>query len=445
MPRSQTGGTLEPVLRVPPFVWGKSEARKTWTRMIYPYAPYFFNLLKEIPWGKFRFENDNFTARCNTYTPYVIVGGSTFEMLEKEYKSRITAHIHTMTDPTGDIDVMLPSLIYTPKAGVKDIDPDELSYVSPRTGTWNDFGDAYTRWLISHITAYFRVLEPNFKEWFPNAIDWYTHKSFGSESNYISAENEAMTGERRVVHRVGPFAIYRFIAPLKPDAAPTDVPSSKIQVSMNYYFMQGGKKHYAQEHLIEILLNWDTPTMILEEDEQPTPHIVLPKLGYIIHHPIDEMYGNMDAMVARSSLIREDGGRDIHKFANHVGRATFLIQMLDIPGIVNHRNESIEIEYAYAEGIEKLLTTIGKGPLESTIKKIAKSLFTSCPVELRGSTRVTRAMFERICAALDLTGPACELAPAPAAAAAVPVKPPTEGGSRRRSRSRSRGRDLSKL
>ena len=76
MPHSQKGGTLEPVQKVPPFVYVKSEARKTWTRMIYPYAPYFFNLLKEIPWGKFKFENDKFTARCNKYTPYAIVGGS---------------------------------------------------------------------------------------------------------------------------------------------------------------------------------------------------------------------------------------------------------------------------------------------------------------------------------------------------------------------------------
>ena len=83
--------------------------------MIYPYAPYFFNLLREIPWGSFYFNDNDFTAKCNSRVPYIIKGGAAFEIIDRGLADRAWPSLHDYVDPTGDIDINIPPLVVKPK------------------------------------------------------------------------------------------------------------------------------------------------------------------------------------------------------------------------------------------------------------------------------------------------------------------------------------------
>lgn len=109
------GGVLEPVQRVPAFKYTTDPARRAWTTMIYPYAPYFFNLLREIPWGSFYFNNNDFTAKCNSRVPYIIKGGAAFEIIDRGLADKAWPSLHDYVDPTGDIDINIPPLVVKPK------------------------------------------------------------------------------------------------------------------------------------------------------------------------------------------------------------------------------------------------------------------------------------------------------------------------------------------
>jgi hypothetical protein len=111
MQMQQRGGVLEPVQRVPAFKYTTDPSRRTWTSMIYPYAPYFLNMFREIPWGLFYFDGGHFTAKCNSTTPYLIKGGTAFEIMNRTGKRRL----HHYVDPTGDIDVEIPNLVVKQK------------------------------------------------------------------------------------------------------------------------------------------------------------------------------------------------------------------------------------------------------------------------------------------------------------------------------------------
>jgi hypothetical protein len=426
----QRGGTLEPVQRTPPFKYTENEARKTWTRMVYPYAPYFFNLVKEIPWETFRFENEKFTVRCNKYTPYMIIGGSAFELLNKEYATQIGKNrLHAYADPTGDMDIMLPQLIYTQKVRDDNIDIDEISYVSSRTHTWTDYGDAYTRWLTSSVADYFRKLAPYFNEWFPNQVDWSINEEY--ESKYTSQENRRSEGNERAIHQVGPFGIYRFFEPIENIPEGYRVAPSKIQVSMNYYYEEDGKRHVAQEHLIEFLLSWDTETMKTEKDERSYRVRVLPRLGFILADPVTELKYNMTAMKLRVDLA---GSKYAHKTINHITRALFFIKNIDKPDLFTSDNERQNIEYQYGRGILGLLSMLNSDnptiqALSHFIITVAGDLLRYCPIKWRGSTPYSRPIFIHICYTLGVSIDKCPLA-----------DPPAGGGSRRAIKSTWGGR-----
>ncbi len=329
--QKQKGGFLEPVQAVPKFHYTQSDARKAWTKMVYPYAPYFFNMFREIPWDEWRYEDKDLVAKCNSKTPYVIIGGAACELLNKVYGAQLPerARLHTHTDPTGDIDVLMPGIVIQSKKKTTAKRSREYTYFSDHKGTMLPYTRSYTIWLLDQIEAYFKKLSYNFAEWFPTATDFV-----------YSANKEAALAEADTARVVGPFHIYLSVFP-------QDVGEEahmKIQVSMAHIY-DGISYH---QHLIEILPSWDSPGI----HDLAYPHIKLDTLGLIVCRPEGELRRNEDGITNRINFISNN--KRNHKIKNHFGRAIFLINLLNVPHFYDVLSEGVRtsISYIYMNGLE---------------------------------------------------------------------------------------------
>jgi hypothetical protein len=356
MPGYQKGGTLEPVQITPPFKYTTNEARKTWTRMIYPYAPYFFNLLREIPWTTFTCETDEYTVQCIPETPYSIFGGSSFELLNREYKNMIPQDkkLHNFVDPTGDIDVYIHTLQYTPKDETN-INHD-IDFI--KDGDWNPCADTFTRWLLDHIVKYFKKLEHYFDTWFPDAVAWTPEL----ERKFIDTA-KADEEEIDIMHVVGPFAICRIKQMVSEDW------HSRLQVVMNYTYIENDRQHLDQEHFMEFLFQ---RSIVHFEEGGPSDSRILPSLDLRILDVDQESDKNFDALYSRLVALN---GKYPHKAINHIHRAIFLMQLASIPGIFNPSEiKTLVNDYIFAF---KYLIQLNK-------RDIAKMIFEKCPEQFRG-------------------------------------------------------------
>lgn len=331
--QNQKGGFLEPVQAVPKFHYTESPARKAWTKMVYPYAPYFFNMFREIPWNEWKYEDDELVAKCNSKTPYVIIGGAACELLDKVYGPQLPmrGRLHTHTDPTGDIDVLMPGILIRPHVAPEGKKRShEYTYFSDHKGTMMPYTRSYVNWLLDQIEAYFKKIAYNFAEWFPTATDFI-----------YAANEEAAYAEPSTARTVGPFRIYLSIFP-KPKGEEAHM---KIQVSMAHEY----EGITDQEHFIELLLSWDSPQL----EEVAWPHIKLETLGLIVCRAEGELNRNQDGIQNRVKFIEE---ADVsHKVKNHFGRAIFLINLLNLPRFYDSLTESMRkiVPYIYRNGITK--------------------------------------------------------------------------------------------
>ncbi len=329
--------------------------------MLYPYAPYFFNLVREIPWSKFKYETDEYTVQCNPETPYRIFGGSAFELLNREYKNKIPQDkkLHNFVDPTGDIDVRIHILEYTPKDDNKKTH-DNIPFIE-EDGKWNPCADAFTRWLMDHILKYFKKLEQYFETWFPDAVAWTSEL----ERKYIDTA-KADKEEIDLMHIVGPFAICRM------KESPRDGWSawnSRLQVVMNYIYIENDRQHLDQEHFMEFLFEGE---ILYFEEGGEADSRVLPSLDLRLLDIDQEIDFNFLGLYSRLFALN---GPQAYKAINHIGRAIFLMQLASIPGIFNPR----EIKNLQSEYISALTFLIRKDRPD-----LAKMMFEKCPEQFRG-------------------------------------------------------------
>jgi len=350
--------------------------------MMYPYAPYFFNMFREIPWTEWIYENDTMTAKCNSKTPYVIIGGSACELFNKVYGAQLPEQVrlHAHTDPTGDIDVLMPGIVIQTKAGGKH---SQYRYFSDNIGTMYPYTRSYTIWLLDKIEAYFQKLSYNFADWFPTAADF----------NFAD-DPEAARAEMATVRIVGPFRIYLSIIP---DDKVDEDASMKIQVSMAHT-VDGQIYH---EHFIELLLSWDVPRDI----DRPHPHIMLDAFGLIACHPQTEIQRNSKAIEGRIDSIAKP--TLIHKIKNHFGRAIFLINLINLPVFYDTliRDQKYIIALYYRISVEN---TANHAP-DDAIKMIKE-----CPTPFKEFTAEFYTFYKQLCEdKLGLTLEKCRLSAAP--------------------------------
>ncbi len=163
--RRQRGGALEPLRTVPSaFKYTEDPKRIRSIQLLYPYLPYFFSIVKEIPWAEFTSEQEGYTAKCPDI-PYILVGGATYEAYDILFPDNVPL-AKNILDPTSDIDLLIRPLMITSS------DPSDVrTYpftVKDTTGaiTFSPMYNDFTKWLASHFADKLKKLSYNFPEWF---------------------------------------------------------------------------------------------------------------------------------------------------------------------------------------------------------------------------------------------------------------------------------------
>ena len=346
MPRSQRGGFLEPLQKTPPFKYTTNPERIAWISMIYPYAPYFFNLFKEIPWAEFRYEDDEVVATTDMeFGPYGITGGCYFELLNKEYASVISseARLHNFVDPTGDIDVILNGLCVETKIPGANKITGYYKFTPKHTNVENEnnieydvelhkFSKAYIHWLLDHTETYFKSLSYNFSEWFPNAVTDY---GLVQEKIKLGTENVSQfkLSDFTTLRQVGPFLISALDFGSEP----------RIQVSMLHRVPDG---NIVLDHFIELLF-WNG---VNKNPIYKKKFLLLPTLQIHINDMMNELRENNKAL--RDRLENEP--KYFYKFLNHLYRPLFFLWFIVVctgqPQIMNaigskHEAQTVPLRY----------------------------------------------------------------------------------------------------
>lgn len=283
------GGTLEPLQKVPAFKYTQSSQRKIWTSAMYPYAPYFFSLLNEIPWSSYVYETDNFIARCNK-DAYRIVGGSACEVLHKEYQKvpGYTIDLYKYVDPTGDIDIEILPLFVVKKAGYDDVNhPFEIL-------------KHFSRWLVFKTADFFRKLSYNFPTWFSDTVDF-------------DIMSDIETKHSDITLAVNPFKLCRLLIPHE------DYTGIKIQAVMAIHDSETDED--ILDHLLEFVF-WNTVTY---DNVIYTNEIIHTSLGLNVRGFAEEFDGNLKSLVERHRY--KDNKKYMHKVYNHIYRQIYLMKL----------------------------------------------------------------------------------------------------------------------
>lgn len=327
--------------------------------MIYPYAPYFFTMFQEIPWNEFRYEDDEVIVSVNKDAPYAIKGGAAFELIAREFqdiicpklskgrsrsvdvnrnRARLTRRsssvrrgyntpklktceydLHTLVDPTGDIDVVIPYLNIKLKDGRKLEHGSPLYhqfFLKDDTYQWRPYHDQFSIWLCQHIISYLEKISYNFKEWFPAAVEF----DIAQIESLWGKDNVFMMNKDGASDTISPLVVIRS-QEKNNDYGLT----SRIQVSMTYEYVESGTKKTSTENLIEFIY---VPYQ--------TEHKFLKKHKLWISAPIFEMfrnYGSIDdgnrlKFISKNKELNPDGDLYRHKFYNHIYRSIYLINVI---------------------------------------------------------------------------------------------------------------------
>jgi hypothetical protein len=321
----QQGGTLEPLLKTPKFTYTVDPGRKMWTKALYPYAPYFFDVVKNIHWNKFKYENENTIAVCSA-VPYNFFGGSCLELyyrdIQKRFPDKLKYRLHDFVDPTGDIDIDVQSLLVKNKTDMNFIEP--YTIVMPGSSKFSQLYDNYTMWLFDEVVAYFQTLVPNYKEWFPLSTN---QNNFVAPN--ISTNVEAAQADR--AYTVGPFTIVRVLFVNHNDIRQS---MAKIQVVMSIEIGRtGGQPTYYTSHFMELVLNQNgveiKPNMSINAINRKLVENSYKSIdGYWLSNMDQEFRRNYSALTKRISLYHDPLYK--HKFLNHLFRGLFMLILKDV-------------------------------------------------------------------------------------------------------------------
>ena len=183
----QTGG-LEPLLKTPKFKYTLNEERKVFISSMYPYADYFMNAVRDIPWKLYTFaEETEYTfhnsksmttiteshreykmCKNENYPTYVLLGGCAYEILNKKYRN---INLHSYCDPTGDIDVS----IYPPRLTTNydgNNNDGKLLFFNKENTQINIFYRHFIDWTFNQYVENIKGFQRYLSEMFPNMVQF---------------------------------------------------------------------------------------------------------------------------------------------------------------------------------------------------------------------------------------------------------------------------------
>jgi len=319
--RKQRGG-FEPVYRRltdRDFKYTTEKHRIEWTKTLYPFAPYFLQIVKDIPWSDYHFNGPNQFIKetesirgeikketilldCHTVgnNYWKVFGGSVYELLNPKLQKTLGINLSDFTDPTGDLDiqVMLPC-----------VEPDipydgELSYQylyeeSEGTFRMTNLGESYSRWIYEHYVRELRKIERNIIEIFPNSKPF----DFKDDSEAERADLAEKIGNLWVVRTHSDSFI-------------------KVQVVMKIEVE--GQEDYIS-HLLEFVLSISDVNLINNNKCEPKRYDELNISGLPTQTYIELIRGNLSSYKERILL---HPGPLAYKLYNHSRRMLYLNQIL---------------------------------------------------------------------------------------------------------------------
>jgi hypothetical protein len=292
------------------FRYTKKTDRIIWTQGIYPYARFFLNLIREIPWNEYSAvleslitipgNNNNNRNNINvSYVkkkgtavqkqfPYYIFGGAACEILN--YAFPTIGNLHNFADPTADIDVILRCPLF--KVSDNSIDYDYLYNIYRKNlKTMSPLANNYINWLFDRIIERLPTLAK--------------HLSKNSLFELPSIEEMYETSIGTRFHTEGPLLVSLMIN--------DEDCLIKIQISTKYAGVA--------DHIVEFILNG-------LEDEEVKDHsnknIMEIEGGLIIADSLNQLSTQLDGLIGR----QEANESIIYKLINHYGRIMFLTKAI---------------------------------------------------------------------------------------------------------------------
>jgi hypothetical protein len=315
----QKGG-LDTLVKVPIFKYTFNEKRKLFIGYLYPYAEYFVNCVRSIPFDSYSYhaeceyidnEDENNKVQkvligSNNNSPlYFFTGGCAYEILNNKFKN---VDLHKYCDATGDIDVSLypPNITYSEYGNI---------FFFNINNKISLFYSHFTKWVFDYMVKNIEHIQSSFSH-INNMIEFdideydeipnnHKHSDFGY--NNIS---------------IGKFHVVSFLN--------EDISMFKIQVVCKIK----DSNDFVIDHVIEIIIPLPESDISYSPsgDSYRKPNINIIELNTKTYNIQDYGYlidDNISAYVERIQVYGKSNERNyIHKPINHIARIFYLFEFI---------------------------------------------------------------------------------------------------------------------
>ena len=320
----QKGG-IEPNYNIPKFKYTFNQQRKSWVGILYPYADYFFTIIK-LPFEEYQYSGNSHYIKSHYIKDiesekteefghlesegkmnYNIFGGTVY-LLHKKFSN---VDPYKYCDPTGDIDIQL----YPPKLNATSVinnrDYLHINFLN-NNGIICEFWDHFTSWIyekiVNNVQQYQSILNN-----IPGIVDFDINDYSDIQEKYKS---EKMGYKVQLLGKIYVVAFF-------------DDNMFRIQCVCKII----EKDIEIIDHFIEFIIGI--------EHENPEfsplgeyykvytfPTLTIGGLNYNIQDYNDLIRHNVSAYISRKGVYGQSNEKEhIHKSINHIARLFYLFEL----------------------------------------------------------------------------------------------------------------------
>ena len=369
------------------FKYTLSKERILWCKNVYNGLSQITNIVKEIDWDSYAFDDDcliqyeteteNQVNRETTYTheyknmrmktvdklKYQIFGGSAYELLDSVYNNQVD--LRKFMDPTGDLDVVItiPQIfnqeIYNDESFVPRVpffDILNSSYVEPDKKI-NKYYESIINWCYENILE--KISKYNLNELFPKSVPFDIN-----EYEQIPSDSKTPNlGFRDTA--IGNLHLVSFVQ---------NVLSNMFKIQLIIKIEDKGVSTI--DHVMEFIFTYEKYNEIVQYANIPNRNLTLDHCSFLnnINKSIEKcdldftidnldymLKENFDAYKRRHFIIKRSDSNS-HKAFNHIMRIIYLIEL--VVNVEQFKNYRIKF-FNSIEGIFKNFVFIDKLLLEN--------------------------------------------------------------------------------
>jgi len=377
------------------FKYTLSKERIVWCKNVYNGLSQITNIVKEIDWDSYAFDDDcliqyeTFTENPvngeTTYTheyknmrmknvdklKYQIFGGSAYELLDSVYNNQVD--LRKFMDPTGDLDVIItiPQIfnqeIYDDESFVPRvpfIDILNTSYVEPDKKI-NKYYESIINWCYENILE--KISNYNLNELFPKSVPFDIN-----EYEQIPSDSKTPNlGFRDTA--IGNLHLVSFVQ---------NVLSNMFKIQLIIKIEDKGVSTI--DHVMEFIFTYEKYNEIVQYANIPNRNLTLDHCSFLnnINKSIEKcdldftidnldymLRENFDAYKRRHFIIKRSDSNS-HKAFNHIMRIIYLIEL--VVNVEQFKNYRIKF-FNSIEGIFKNFVFIDKLLLENVNNEPVKN------------------------------------------------------------------------